>query len=137
MKDAPLIEKRLSHIVETVERIRRLARPSLFDTDLVQLGFVERNLQTAIQAMLDVAATIVANHHLGAPSTNAALFDLLAQTGWMTADRAPVFRRIVGFRNILVHRYVEIDVGIIRSIVDRHLEDLLDFVRLVRARTVA
>jgi uncharacterized protein YutE (UPF0331/DUF86 family) len=42
---------------------------------------------------------------------------------------------MVSFRNIVVHRYLQIDVRIVRSIVERDLDDLLAFVAVVEARS--
>lgn len=137
MSDLPLVQKRLAHVVECVERLRRLARPQDLGTDPVQLGFVAHTLQTAIQAMVDVASTIVSAERLPEPETNADLFARLAQAGWIPAEQAVVYRRVVAFRNILVHRYVDVDPAIVRSIVERHLDDLLAFVRAVRDRLPA
>lgn len=134
MRDDDLIEKRLTYVVDAVERLRLHARPDRLPDDPVQLGFVEHTLQTAIQAMLDVASSVVSSLHLGEPRTNAELFDRLASAGWIPTGRVEVYRRIVGFRNILVHRYVEVDPAVVRSILDHHVDDLLAFVREVRDR---
>ena len=37
---------------------------------------------------------------------------------------------MVGFRNIAVHDYKEIDEKIIKDVIENHLEDLLDFARI-------
>ena len=59
----------------------------------------------------------------------------VVEAGWISPEQALTLRRIVGFRNVLVHRYIEVDGGVVRSIVERHLDDLLEFVRIVRIRT--
>ncbi len=43
-------------------------------------------------------------------------------------------RNMAGFRNILVHGYDDVDVSVIRSILDHHLGDLAAFVTAVRSR---
>lgn len=42
--------------------------------------------------------------------------------------------RIVGFRNILVHGYASVDLGVVRDVVEHRLDDLLGFVTAVRQR---
>lgn len=135
MIDDDLVAKRLAYVVDGVERLRRYAQPERLLVDPVQLGFVEHTLQNAIQAMLDVASSVVSSLRLGEPRTNAELFDRLSQAGWIPAARVDVYRRIVAFRNILVHRYVEVDAAVVRSILDRHVDDLLAFVREIREKT--
>ena len=41
---------------------------------------------------------------------------------------------MAGFRNVVVHLYQEVDLGIVRDVVENHLGDLLEFVETVRRR---
>jgi uncharacterized protein YutE (UPF0331/DUF86 family) len=41
---------------------------------------------------------------------------------------------MVGFRNVLVHGYDDVDLAIVREILERRLDDLLAFVGTIRAR---
>lgn len=129
-----LIEKRLAWIESCLERLRRHARPELIESDALQLAFVEHTLQTAIQGAIDTAALIVGERKLGEPDAARSLFRLLAQDGWITPAQADVWQKIIGFRNILVHGYVEVDPAIVRSVLQSNLEDLSSFVRSVRDR---
>ena len=42
-------------------------------------------------------------------------------------------RDMAGFRNLVVHGYENVDLGIVRDIVENQLQDLLDFVAAIRA----
>jgi len=132
--DRALIEKHLAHIVQGVEQLRRFGKPELLQTDPVQLGFVTHTLQTAVQAAIDVAAIVVAERGLGEPATNRDMFAKLAADGWMPSASSDLWRRIVSFRNIVVHRYLAVDTAIVQAIVATHLDELLAFVRSVRDR---
>jgi uncharacterized protein YutE (UPF0331/DUF86 family) len=44
---------------------------------------------------------------------------------------------MAGFRNVLVHGYARVDVGVVRDVVERRLGDLDLFVTAVRARIKA
>ncbi len=44
---------------------------------------------------------------------------------------------MAGIRNILVHGYATVDLGIVREVIENHLADLDDFVAVVRARLAA
>ena len=134
MTDADLIDKKLAYIGTCVQQLRTHARPELIATDLVQERFVEHTLQLAIQAVVDVASHIVSDGQLGEPATNGELFDLLVGASWIAdAQRLPL-RQMAGFRNVLVHEYVKVDLAIVRDVIEHHLEDLLDFVRAIRTR---
>ena len=134
MTDRELLEKRLAHVVASVETLRRRARPDQLATDPVQRGFVAHTLQTAIQAAIDVASILVSERRLPEPRTNAELFDRLAEDGWISGENAATYHRIVGFRNVVVDRYLDVDPAILREILENHLEDLLSFARAVRSR---
>jgi len=134
MTDDGLIWKKLALVETYVAELRRLAKPDLLETDLLQRRFVEHTLQIAVQACLDVASHIVSDDRLGEPRTNQEVFDLLAGAGWITPETATAMRHAVGFRNVVVHGYAAVDPKIVRDILDRHVGDLLTFVAEVEKR---
>ena len=136
MNSSHLITKRLGFVVDCVAEIRQLAQPDRLADDKVQQRFVEHTLQIAIQAILDVAFAIAAEHNLGEPSENRQVFDCLATAGWITPTMRDTCRRMVAFRNIVVHRYLQVDVHILQQILVRDLDDLLAVVRAIRDRLV-
>lgn len=134
MTDVDLVAKKLAFIETCVRQLRTLAQPQLLATDIREERFVEHTLQLAIQATLDVAAHIVSDDRLGEPETNHELFDLLCQAKWVAEPQRVVLRKMTGFRNLVVHGYLTVDVEIVRGIVENHLDDLLGFVTTIRAR---
>ena len=52
----------------------------------------------------------------------------------MDAPLAVTLQKMVGFRNVLVHGYDTVDLAIVRDVVEHRLDDLLQFVALVRGR---
>lgn len=134
MTDPDLIAKKLARIETCVADLRRLAKPAELTRDLREERFVEHTLQIAIQAAVDVASHIVADGRLGEPRTNRELFDLIERTGWLDARLATTLRNMVGFRNVLVHEYDDVDMAVVRDVVEHRLDDLLRFVSTVRGR---
>ena len=133
MTDAGLVEKKLRRI--------ELCLVDLADVDVTRLAvdrreerFAEHTLQIAIQAAIDVAAHIVSDDGLGDPTSNHALFDLLAKAAWIPAAQVPVLHRMVGFRNVIVHEYDAVDVRLVRAVVEHHAGDLQTFVDAIRPR---
>lgn len=80
------------------------------------------------------ASHIVSDDRLGDASSNHQLFDLLARNGWIPASQVPTMYRMVGFRNVLVHEYEDVDVKLVRLVLERHTGDLQAFVDAVRSR---
>ena len=134
MIDPDLLAKKIARIEGCVADLRRLTRPADIDRDIRERRFVEHTLQIAIQAAIDVGLHIVSDQRLGEPRTNREVFDLLERASVLPADLAATLRRMVGCRNVLVHGYDDVDLAIVRDILDRRLDDLLAFVGTVRAR---
>ena len=117
-----------------MQELRTLARPSELQRDIREQRFVEHTLQIAIQAALDAASHVVSDGRLGEPRTNRELFDLLARGSVIGGELASRLRDMAGFRNILVHGYQDVDLRIVRSIVETRLDDLIGFVQAIRVR---
>ena len=132
MTDPELVAKKLAFIETCVRELRDLAQPENIDHDVRERRFVEHTLQLAIQAALDVASHIVSDDRLGEPQTNHELFRLLANAGWLSAELERTLRAAVGLRNVLVHGYTAVDVGIVRDVLEHRLDDLLSFVAAIR-----
>ena len=135
MTDAALLAKRLAIIETSVHELRTLGRPEAIATDLRERRFIEHTLQIAIQAALDAASHIVSDRRLGEARTNRELFDLLARDGWISESLAASLRRMVGFRNVLVHGYDDVDLRVVEDVVSHHLDDLLALVVAIRRRS--
>lgn len=133
MTDPDLINKKLAFIESCVADLRRLAVAENLASDLKERRFVEHTLQLAIQACLDAASHIVSDDRLGEPQTNQDLFRLLQQAGLISREIAENLRAAVGFRNILVHGYADVDDRVTLDVLENHLDDLLAYVQALRA----
>ena len=135
MVDRHVVLARLGKIrqyVALLRKIRGLANESVFVKDPLVYGNAERYLQLAIQAVLDIANHIVADMNLSLPGDNKELFELLAEHKVLSTRLAKRLTPMAGFRNILVHEYLEID----RHRVYRALkDDLGDFEQFIKAVT--
>ena len=133
MVDRYVVQARIAKIrqyVALLKKIRRLADERTFVKDPLIYGNAERYLQLAIQALLDISNHIVADMNLSLPADSRDLFGLLAKHKVLPVRLAKRLLPMAGFRNILVHEYLEID----RHRVYRVLEnDLPDFERFIKA----
>ena len=134
MTDPDLVAKKLALIETCVQELRTLGGLADMRQDIRQQRFVEHTLQIAIQAALDVASHLVSDARLGEPRTNRELFDLLARGSVISTQLAGTLKNMAGFRNILVHGYQDVDLAIVRDIVEHRLDDLLAFVGVIRRR---
>lgn len=83
----------------------------------------------AIEACIDMAQHLCASEGWGPPADNGDTMRLLAKHGALTAELADNMRRAVGFRNVLVHEYVEVA----DDIVSERLGDPSDLTAFVEA----
>lgn len=134
MTDEELVLKKLAFIETCLHDLRTLARPELLETDIKERRFIEHTLQVCIQALQDVASHIVSDERLGEPEDNRGLLNLLVGAGWISNELALPLRAAVGFRNVLVHGYTNVDPGVVRDVISHHLTDIQAFVTNVRRR---
>ncbi len=95
--------------------------------DLIRQESILLNLQRACEASIDLAMHRVRRGKIGIPQDSRDAFDLLVRSGSLDPVLAEGLKRMVGFRNIAVHNYARIDLGIVRAIIERHLGDLERF----------
>lgn len=111
MVDADRLTDLLARVTERVLVLDEYAdvdRESVL-RDRRSMNDVKYTFQTAIEACIDAGQHAVAAIGLGRPATNAAVFRLLADHGTLPDDLADRLGRAVGFRNVLVHGYAEVD----------------------------
>lgn len=100
--------------------------------DPIWLRGIKYTFVTAIEACVDVAQHICATEGWGPPADNGDAVRLLGQHGVLTPELATSMRKAVGFRNVLVHDYIEVDDEIVAGRL-KGLSDLDEFVGQVAA----
>ena len=88
------------------------------------------NLERACQAAIDIGMRWVRIKTLGVPKDSREAFSLLSTAGQISDELAGSLRKMVGFRNIAVHDYREIDFAIVRAIIERDFPDFRELIRL-------
>ncbi len=132
MVDADRIRSLLQRLDATIVDLDA-EDPVALAGDARGLRAVKYSFVTAIEACVDVALHLIASERWGRPSTNAGALRLLAEHGVIDAGLADRLANAVGFRNVLVHRYTDVDDRrVIAALAD--LDDLRDFVTAIEAR---
>jgi uncharacterized protein YutE (UPF0331/DUF86 family) len=99
--------------------------------DLTRQDSILLNLQRACEASIDLAMHLVRKRRLGLPQESREAFDLLEQAGLLPAGLARAMRAMVGFRNVAVHSYRDLDLDVVSSIIRERLTDFEDFTACV------
>lgn len=137
MADDVLINK-----AATIERCVRRAREEYaaagdgFAQDFTRQDAAILNIQRACEAALDMGQHLVRRERLGVPQGARDVFDLLARGGWLDAALADKLKRMVGFRNVAVHEYQSLQMPITVNIIEKHLDEFLEFSRAILQRQV-
>lgn len=133
MIDADRVLRLLRAISDDLSVLRReSAADEERRRDQIWLRGVKYTFVTAIEASVDVAQHICATEGWGPPADNCDAMRLLGDHGVLTPDLAQSLRKAVGFRNVLVHDYIDVDDEIVLERL-KALADLDEFVREVAA----
>ena len=128
MVDPDILLGKVGVITRCVARIRSVvARKETAPDPIDVQDIVVLNLQRAIQAAIDLATHIVSGENLGVPAGTADYFTRMREAGIIDADAETAMRKMVGFSNVAVHEYDELDPRIIDRIVSHRLDDFERF----------
>ena len=130
--DRRVLDRHLIALRAAVAALRRHAGTSAevlrADSDLRWV--VERGLQLCAQNALDIAS------HIGSaagfdPATYSSSIECLVRADVLPPAFGESFRSVAGFRNVLVHGYLDVDLDILATVLARHLDDFDEFARHV------
>ena len=132
MENKSVILNKFETIEKCINRINEEYQnnPENLD-DYRKMDMIVLNLQRACEAVLDLAVYIVSTRKLGLPQTKREAFILLEENNIIDSKISKNMQGMVGFRNIAVHDYKEIDEEILKDVIENHLNDLLDFARFL------
>ncbi|RLE99224.1 MAG: DUF86 domain-containing protein [Thermoprotei archaeon] len=88
--------------------------------DSFSLNAVLHILQIAAQALIDLASHVAAEAGVGVADRYSTLPRLLREAGALSDEEAALFKRIIGFRNVVVHGYLRVSKSIVLEILSEH-----------------
>lgn len=94
---------------------------------------VERCLQVAVEACLDIGRRIIALEGFRYPEDNRDVFRVLAEEGVVSSDVLSTLLQMARFRNLIVHDYARIDDARVYNILKKRLGDFDDFAEALGA----
>lgn len=128
MPDRDIVLAKSASIQKCLRRIKDVTQmqPATLEEQNVQDIFV-LNLQRAVQASIDLATHVVSSEGLGLADSVKGNFELLEKAGIIDRGLSGRMQSMVGFRNIAVHDYQELDLNILKAILQKSLKDPEDF----------
>jgi uncharacterized protein YutE (UPF0331/DUF86 family) len=131
--DPDVIRQRLDAMRRTLETLASVETP---DADTLRAEPVLRAaVERLVSRLVDLAVEVnahVASTELGrAPGDYRESFELAAEAGVLPADLAASLRSSVGLRNVIVHEYLELDLGRLAAAVPLALDGYGRFISAV------
>ena len=126
---------RLTDRLETLKRYvgylkgyQKISLQQLHEDHTLQ-GAICHYFQLAIECMLDTGELLVIQKGLPRPKDGRDVFEILGDAGVLPKKFAFKIAPIAGFRNIIVHEYLKVDMGIVHERLQKDLKDFDTFAR--------
>lgn len=127
MKDDVILNK-LASIKRCLHRIEEeFTDEAEFKQNYTKQDSVILNIQRACEAAIDISNYLIRRHQLGVPQSSRDSFDMVSKARLISSDVADSMKRMVGLRNIAVHDYQALDLDIVISVINHHLDDFQKF----------
>ena len=133
MTNLNVIENKISaakKYIRILENYRKYSREEI-EKNIDIRGAVERYLYLAVQAAIDLAEAVISFKNFRKPTAMAESFTILSEEGIINEEFAGQLIKMVGFRNIIIHDYGEIDYDIVYNILHQQLKDIEKFIEIV------
>lgn len=122
--------KKLDEYQRSLLRFQNLPLDEYAQDEDIQ-AIVERRLQLAIQACIDIASYLIARERFKVPDDEPNVFLVLSQESIIDSELARRMKGMVNFRNILIHEYLDIDHEVVHHHLTHNLEDLDRFAKAI------
>ncbi len=128
MKSSDAILRKLSSMKRCVDYLKSLDPENLdLEYDYERRSAVERNFQLAIESAIDTGEIIISEEGFERPDDYRSTFLVLGKHSILPKDFAEKFAPAAGFRNVLVHMYDEVDLGVLEEFLTEKLGDFEEF----------
>lgn len=123
------IQGKIDYLLSNFKKIDFLGNYTLeeFSSNFEHIDTTIHNIQTSIEALLDIGRYIIAELGLKLPQTNAQVIEILEEEKLISQEKAGGYIGMVGFRNRVVHEYNSIDVKLLYEILQNETQDLKNF----------
>ncbi len=111
MIDKDKILSKIRTIKDNKTKLEKLSEvpEEVFIEDFEKYDSAKYNLQTAIEAMIDICNHIISRESYGMPQTNADSFVIMCKKRVLSPEMQGTYMAMARFRNRVIHLYEQID----------------------------
>ena len=122
-----VILRKLQSLDQALIELRSLGRVTVaqLESDWRTRRAVERDLQVLVEIVIDVCQRLLSLLGQTPATTGSEAVQRCINLGIISSDEA--YRKMVQFRNFVVHRYEQVDVAILANMVNQYLVDFEQF----------
>ena len=133
MVNREVVLNRLDHLKRNLEYLKGLRnyKKEEFSNDPDIYLRYERALHLAVEAVIDLGNHIIADQGLRTPESNRDVFKILAEHNYLEKDISESLMKMAGFRNILVHDYLDLNRELEYEIMKNNIQDIEIFMKIV------
>ena len=95
-----------------------------FNNNPLLYGSAERFLHLSIEALIDIGNYIISDDDLGRVGVYKDIAIILAENDYLDEEKKELFIKVIAFRKILVHDYLDLDRDIIFNLLKNNLNDI-------------
>lgn len=131
MVNQNIIKSKINHIEINLQRLKEKQNITFDElkNNIDLQDIILHNLQLSIQSCIDIASHIISDQGWTVPDTLAGLFGILLEHKVISRELSEKMRKMVGFRNIVVHEYESIDLNKVYKILKEDIKDIYSFLR--------
>ena len=126
MIDRLVLTRRVEEIEKHLAKIKPYVSESLenFLANPVAQDVVEYNLFQIVNHLIDIVQHITVDEEYGLPQNAYEAGHMLLEKKILGEDDLEIFRKMVGFRNVVGHDYMAINKNIVYSILSEETKDI-------------
>jgi uncharacterized protein YutE (UPF0331/DUF86 family) len=117
----------IERCIRQIQKYYALPSDKPFEADIMKQDAIAANLQRATEQTIDLANHVIRKGKLGLPKDSRDSFEILSAAGVISQESAAKLKGMVGFRNVLIHDYRELDLSIMKDVIEYRLDDLIRF----------
>jgi uncharacterized protein YutE (UPF0331/DUF86 family) len=124
--------------IQNIQRCVRRAReeyqkdPGGFAGNYTLQDAAMLNVVRACETAIDLANHVIRLRKLGIPVSSSDTFELLKAARIIDRGLADRMKKMVGFRNTVVHQYTKVDLSIVEAVIVTGLDEVLAFADKIR-----